>query len=623
MKLYFKNANEVTEGITLLAPELNVILDEKGIPVTVSKAESETVTVKYENGEAFITYGIGKARFFRGLSTLVDMIKKGKEGTVTENPMFTTNGAMVDMSRNAVMNVKTVKTMLRKMALMGLNTFMLYTEDTYEIEEYPYFGHMRGRYTKEEIKELDRYALTLGIELIPCIQMLGHLATHLIWRAAGEYKDTANTLLVGSEKTYALIDAMLKTISECFTSKRIHIGMDETHDLGLGNYIERNGFRERQDIYFEHLEKIRDMILSYGLEPMMWSDMFFRLAGKDIKNFLDYDRRVVFTEEDEKKVPKGIHQVFWDYYNANKDFYTENIDKHRQLFKEDPLFAGGIWCWSAYCPIYSLSYGNTIPAFEACKEKGIKEMIATIWHNGSECSLIMSLLALTWYADFDYKNEHNMDTVKECFERTCGVKYDSLLKFQIPEKSITPGGCVTRALVYNDPLVGLIDKDIAPFDMKTFYENAYKELSEADIENELFVPATDTIVKLCDLLINKSDFGIRLKKAYDTGDRNALKPFIEECDVITKKLNALKDCHRSSWLIYNKAFGWEVHDIRYGGLLARFDTAKALISAYVEGKLERIDELEEERLSISNSPESFVGLLYWGGYKSYATVNIL
>ena len=54
------------------------------------------------------------------------------------------------------MKVETVKFMMRKMALMGQNAFMLYTEDTYEIEGRPYFGYMRGRYTKDELRELDR-----------------------------------------------------------------------------------------------------------------------------------------------------------------------------------------------------------------------------------------------------------------------------------------------------------------------------------------------------------------------------------------------------------------------------------------------------------------------------------
>ena len=45
-----------------------------------------------------------------------------------------------------------------------------YTEDTYEVEGQPYFGAYRGKYTKDEIKELDAYASMFGVELVPCIQ---------------------------------------------------------------------------------------------------------------------------------------------------------------------------------------------------------------------------------------------------------------------------------------------------------------------------------------------------------------------------------------------------------------------------------------------------------------------
>lgn len=50
---------------------------------------------------------------------------------------------------------------------MGYNTLMLYTEDTYEVDGQPYFGYMRGRYSKAELRELDDYAAEKGMELIP------------------------------------------------------------------------------------------------------------------------------------------------------------------------------------------------------------------------------------------------------------------------------------------------------------------------------------------------------------------------------------------------------------------------------------------------------------------------
>ena len=70
---------------------------------------------------------------------------------------------------------------------IGYNTLMLYTEDTYEVSGEPYFGYMRGRYSREELRGLDAYAKTKNMELIPCIQTLAHLNALNRWP---EYKNT-------------------------------------------------------------------------------------------------------------------------------------------------------------------------------------------------------------------------------------------------------------------------------------------------------------------------------------------------------------------------------------------------------------------------------------------------
>ena len=125
MKYFFKNADALQEGIELLQEDLGIMLSEESeaeITVTVTETERRSVAVTLDGFMASITYGGGKARFFRGLATLVSWVKKGETvRNSVETPLFRTNGAMVDMSRNAVMNVKTVKAMLRAQALMGLN----------------------------------------------------------------------------------------------------------------------------------------------------------------------------------------------------------------------------------------------------------------------------------------------------------------------------------------------------------------------------------------------------------------------------------------------------------------------------------------------------------------------
>lgn len=92
-----------------------------------------------------------------------------------------TFGIMLDCSRNAVMKPEKVKEFAKLISDMGYNMLQLYTEDTYEITDEPFFGYMRGRYSKQELKDIDIYCQSIGIELIPCIQTLAHLGQLWQW----------------------------------------------------------------------------------------------------------------------------------------------------------------------------------------------------------------------------------------------------------------------------------------------------------------------------------------------------------------------------------------------------------------------------------------------------------
>ena len=117
------------------------------------------------------------------------------------NPQFNTNGAMFDCSRNAVMKPETVKTIMRKWPSWAL-TPSCSTLKTHTVPQRPYFGYLRGRYSHEELAELDQYAEKLGMN--PLHQTLAHLAQALEWNVMAEYRDTEDILLADNEKTYNL-----------------------------------------------------------------------------------------------------------------------------------------------------------------------------------------------------------------------------------------------------------------------------------------------------------------------------------------------------------------------------------------------------------------------------------
>ena len=213
---------------------------------------------------------------------------------------FSEFGVMLDCSRNAVRTVKTVKTFIDYLAFMGYNQLQLYTEDTYEIEGEPYFGYQRGRYTREEIREIDEYAKGYDIELVPNVQTLAHLNQIFRWKRFREIKDIDSILLIGDERTYEFIDRMFASLAKTFTSRKLHIGLDEAHNIGRGKYLDINGYRDSSIVMCEHINRIVEIARKYGFEPMMWADMFFRLANNG-----EYyvDTPLDFSHEITEKVP--------------------------------------------------------------------------------------------------------------------------------------------------------------------------------------------------------------------------------------------------------------------------------------------------------------------------------
>jgi hypothetical protein len=165
---------------------------------------------------------------------------------------FDNFGIMLPVAYRASMSLESMKNFFRIIRKMGYNQVFLYTEDKMEVLDEPYHGYMRGRYSKDELKEMDAFADSIGIELIPCVQTLAHLSGLAMW--GGHYKiDAQDVLLVDDDRTYTYIERLLITCRECFKTDKIHIGMDEAHHLGLGEHLKRHGYETK--ISMKHIEK--------------------------------------------------------------------------------------------------------------------------------------------------------------------------------------------------------------------------------------------------------------------------------------------------------------------------------------------------------------------------------
>lgn len=616
----------IIEGLEEYQRELGFTITKEGIPITVEQQAGIGLDVSYKSGQGKIIYS-ERVHFFRAFGLLLEQLQK-RESTfhLKEEPQFTSVGPMFDLSRNAVMNITSFKGIIRKLALMGFNSTMLYMEDTYEIKSEPYFGYMRGRYSQEELKDLDDYADKYGIELIPCIQTLAHLEEFLKWSAVAHYKDTRGALLLESEQTYDFIENMIASASAPFRSNRIHIGMDEAEEVGRGIYLNKNGYKPRFELMSKHLERVLDITEKQGLEVMMWSDMFLKLASKTGDQ---YSAETEIPDYIIENTPKNVHLMYWRYNETNKDHYTEILRKHK-AFGRTPAFAGGIWVWNTFATNYGLSLEVSDAALTACKEEGVQDVFVTLWgDDGYENNFYSALLGLQMYAEHAYSKELNKDKLRERVKFCTGIDEETYLLLN--ELDNTPGveegnkdqTNPSKFLLWQDVLLGLFDKHIEGLDLKSHYEQLEDKIKrKRNSDNELDY-IFDVPEKLSAVLALKAGIGVKLKQAYDNKDIERLKNITDvELPEIAKRVEDLRYAHRTQWFKMNKPFGWEVIDIRYGGLLSRIDTTINRVNDFIEQRVENIEELEQERLYFTPDTADSTGLGWCSYYYRIASPNV-
>ena len=511
---------------------------------------------------------------------------------------FDNFGVMIDCSRNAVPSVPALKTFLDMISKMGYNCAMLYTEDTYEIPTEPFFGYKRGRYTLSELSELDEYAKSIGIELIPCIQTLAHLNAIFRW---DPYKknllDIADIMMIGEERTYELIEKMFKTLSQTLTTRKIHIGMDEAHYVGLGKFLDQNGFGDRYELLLSHLSRVCDIAKKYGYETLMWNDMFFRLAQNG-----DYrtDENLEFPPEITEKIPENCKMVYWDYYAERAEIYRAMMESSQKL-SDNIWFAGGAWCWGGFTPHNKLSIRRNKTALPVCVEKGVKNVLLTMWgDDGAECPPFAVLPALMNAAAVaEGMSEEEM---KAKFLEITGVSYDSAILLDtanyIYGDEVGVGTAnYSKNRLYNDIFLGIIDKNNEhPVNTEIFLEKAAR-LRKAQAEAGALSYLFDTQASLCEALAVKFDLSERTREAYARSDKDALFALAEnDYAVFAQKLEAFYEAFRTQWYKINKPHGFEVQDARLGGLMLRTKNCRRILLDYCGGKADSIPELSEEVL---------------------------
>ncbi|MBE6631010.1 MAG: beta-N-acetylhexosaminidase [Ruminococcaceae bacterium] len=587
----------------------------EGAGIEVLAVQDSRNGVVLKGGKAEIHY-TKKPLFYRGLGLLVEHARGKKEFEIFEDGHFEELSVMIDTSRCAVPTVETVKRMLDHLAVMGYSMAMLYTEDTVELEGRPYFGYMRGRYTADELRAIDDYAYEYGIEIIPCLECYGHMARYLMWPEAKSIKDTSAVLLAREEETFRFLEQLIATVSGCLRSKRVHVGMDEAWDMGRGKFMDKHGFVPAPEIFNEYMERLISITRKYGLQVMMWSDMYFRASGLPYGGDPD---RCTIPPEVVAKIPEGVELVYWHYgERPGSDDYM--VRAHKETGHKT-LYAGGLWSWIGHFPEHNYAMETIAQGLAACRHHDVREAMITIWSNdNAECDLFANLFGLSFFAELAFDQNADEEKRRARFSTCTGGDFDAFYEMSYYHNSFDDPApfaekyskrFLGKPLFWQDILEGLYDTHLFERPMSGHYAACAARMQEVlrAREGDPWQYLYDFAYRVFDYLAIKTLIAENLVPAYKAGKREVLAEIAEKLlPLLREKTRAVHLAHKEMWFANNKIVGWCNLDVRYGGVVARCETAELLLRRYLEGKDSVIEPLEVERL-----PKKLSGFEHYSG----------
>jgi hexosaminidase len=221
----------------------------------------------------------GEAGLFYGVQTALQLIqKKGTEAYVPgleikDWPDTKVRAIHYDTKHHQDKR-SYVESLIRDLAGYKVNMLVWEWEDKFEYPSHPEIG-APGAFTMKEMQELTHYAQKYHIQIVPLVQGLGHVSFILKWPHFAYLREIAASnfefcpLKNGS---YDLLVELWKDAMEATPgSKYIHIGSDETYELGACPACKKKEEEiGKSGLYHLFIDQSAKRLEGSGREIMTW-----------------------------------------------------------------------------------------------------------------------------------------------------------------------------------------------------------------------------------------------------------------------------------------------------------------------------------------------------------------
>lgn len=201
-----------------------------------------------------------------------------------------------------------VKAYAKRAREVGFNTFVLYLEDRVKTPSYPYCTDAES-YSLAEMDDIVKTCASYGLDVVPVISPLGHTERFLRHPELQKFAEVpaggsgrfgkakrCTVFCLSNPEARAWMETYIREVVAVFPGKNLHLGFDETWDLGYcprcRPVLETEGLGE---LYLRSVRWANDLAKRLGKRMWMWDDYFD------------------FFPEKVAELPRDILMCCWNY----------------------------------------------------------------------------------------------------------------------------------------------------------------------------------------------------------------------------------------------------------------------------------------------------------------------
>ncbi len=356
------------------------------------RAEGYTIS-SAPNG--MVVTGATAEGLFYGAQTAKQMVEAGSgragaseavvhEAAIRDWPAMRYRGLDDDLSRGPVPTLDFQKKMIRTLAAYKVNLYSPYFEQTMQYAGNPLPAPPNGSMSAADARALVEYARPYHVTIVPEQEAFGHLHHTLVWEQYRGLAETPHGAVLapgalnaqGQAGSIALIKSWFGELARIYPGPFLHIGADETVDLGEGQTKADVEARGLGAVYLDFMQRIVEALAPLNRKLLFWGDI--AMNSPELVKALPQsfkDRTVAVAWEYDPQ-PRGFDRYILPFTNA----------------KFETWVAPGINNWSRVWPNFGMGMANIQGFVRDGQRLGATGELNTIWNDDGE-----GLANMDWY----------------------------------------------------------------------------------------------------------------------------------------------------------------------------------------------------------------------------------